>query len=183
MADPKFDPNASYSAAQPDASAPATFDPNASYQPATPDQSGEMTNDVGNTVTVPKDGESFADTMKRAAAKGKTTTQDQLNKEEATMPGKVATTLAAAPAIGFGGTAAMAGLGELGTLTSDMALKIIGKAPVESGATSWLEQEGSGLLRLAAKHPEVLKLATHVGIPATSTIAAWLGMNHIFGKK
>ena len=36
--------------------------------------SGEVTNDVGNTVIVPKDGESFADTMKRAAAQGQKTT-------------------------------------------------------------------------------------------------------------
>ena len=55
--------------------------------------SGEVTNDVGNTVIVPKDGESFADTMKRAAAYGKTVTQDQINKEMASAPGKVATTL------------------------------------------------------------------------------------------
>lgn len=44
-------------------------------------QAGTITNDVGNTAIVPKDGESFADTMKRAAAYGKTITQDQINKE------------------------------------------------------------------------------------------------------
>ena len=76
-------------------------------------QTGEVTNDVGNTVIVPKDGESFADTMKRAAAHGKTVTQDQRNKEMATAPKKVATVLAAAPAIGFGGTAALAIPGEI----------------------------------------------------------------------
>src|SRR5215467_4945886 len=71
-------------------------------------QSGETTNDLGNTVIVPKEGESFADTMKRAAAHGKTVTQKQINKEMAAAPGKVATVLAAAPTIGFGGTAALA---------------------------------------------------------------------------
>src|SRR5690242_8874056 len=49
-------------------------------------QAGQVTNDVGNTVIVPKEGESFADTMKRAAAYGKTVTQDQINKELATAP-------------------------------------------------------------------------------------------------
>jgi hypothetical protein len=51
---------------------------------------GEQTNDVGNTVIVPKEGESFADTMKRAAAQGKKTTPEQINKELATAPEKVA---------------------------------------------------------------------------------------------
>jgi len=52
---------------------------------------GELINDVGNKVIVPADGESFADTMKRAAAYGKTVTQDQINKELATVPRKAAT--------------------------------------------------------------------------------------------
>lgn len=54
-----------------------------------PEVDGEQTNDVGNSVVVPKANESFADTMKRAAAKGKTTTQDQLNAEEQTIPAKL----------------------------------------------------------------------------------------------
>jgi hypothetical protein len=77
------------------------------------DTPGQQTNDVGNTVIVPKDGESFSDTMKRAAAQGQQTTPDQINREIATMPGKVATTLAAAPAIGAAGTAALAIPGEV----------------------------------------------------------------------
>jgi hypothetical protein len=81
--------------------------------------SGQVTNDVGNTVIVPKDGESFADTMKRAAAYGKTVTQDQINKEMATAPKKAATVLAAAPAIGFGGAASLAIPGEI----ADVAMK------------------------------------------------------------
>lgn len=74
--------------------------------------SGEIINDVGNRVIVPKVGESFADTMARAAAHGKTVTPDQLNREERTMPGKAATTLAAAPVIGAAGAAALAAPGE-----------------------------------------------------------------------
>jgi hypothetical protein len=74
---------------------------------------GQQTNDVGNTVIVPKNGEKFSDTMARAAAQGKKTTPAEVNKEVATMPKKVATVVAAAPAIGAAGTAALAAPGGL----------------------------------------------------------------------
>src|SRR6266851_5009060 len=76
---------------------------------------GEMINDVGNRVIVPAgtdsarfgyEGESFADTLKRAAAYGQSITQQPdkgagvINKELATAPKKAATTLASATAIG-----------------------------------------------------------------------------------
>lgn len=80
---------------------------------------GQQTNDVGNTVIVPKDGESFADTMQRAAAQGKKTTPEQINKEVATAPKKAAEVLAAAPAMGVGGAAALAIPGEI----ADVAMK------------------------------------------------------------
>jgi hypothetical protein len=70
---------------------------------------GQIRNDVGNTVIVPKPGESFADTMQRAAAYGKTVTPAQINAEVKTAPEKAAETLAAAPALGFGGAAALGG--------------------------------------------------------------------------
>ena len=73
---------------------------------------GEQINDVGNRVIVPAEGESFASTLQRAAAYGKTVTQEQSNKEMATAPKKAATVLAAAPAIGAGLPAAMAAVGE-----------------------------------------------------------------------
>jgi hypothetical protein len=81
--------------------------------------SGQITNDVGNAVIVPKDGESFADTMQRAAQYGKTVTPSQVNEELATAPAKVAQTLGAAAGIGVGGTAALAVPGEV----ADIALK------------------------------------------------------------
>jgi len=71
---------------------------------------GEIRNDVGNTVIVPKEGESFQDTMNRAAAQGKKTTPEMISKEVATMPGKVLDVLSASTAIG-----ATAGLGSLVT--------------------------------------------------------------------
>lgn len=112
--------------------------------------SGTMTNDVGNTVITPKPGESFADTMKRAAAYGKTVTQDQLNKEEATMPGKAATVLAAAPAIGAGGAAALAAPGE-----------------VAGAGERLLQMTESQLQRFAEAYPHLSKIATHLGLSAT----------------
>jgi hypothetical protein len=62
--------------------------------------SGEQLNDVGNRVIVPKEGESFSDTMQRAVASGKTVTQDQIDTEMKTAPAKVAQTLAGAATIG-----------------------------------------------------------------------------------
>jgi hypothetical protein len=76
-------------------------------------QSGAQVNDVGNLVITPRQGESFADTMQRAAAYGKTVTPQQINAEVQTIPGKAAATLAAAPTLGVAGTAALAGTGEL----------------------------------------------------------------------
>lgn len=74
---------------------------------------GEQTNDIGKTVIVPKDGESFQDTMKRAAEHGKSVTPQDINDEMATAPGKAAAVLGAAPVMGAAGTAALAGVGSL----------------------------------------------------------------------
>jgi hypothetical protein len=56
-----------------------------------PQQSGYLTNDVGNQVTVPKDGESFSDTMKRAVGHSQslspTDRQAEIDKE--TTPGQL----------------------------------------------------------------------------------------------
>lgn len=54
--------------------------------------------------------------MQRAAAYGRTVTPQQISAEMRTAPAKVAETLAAAPIIGAGGAAALAGPGELGYL-------------------------------------------------------------------
>lgn len=91
--------------------------PSAKTQQTTP--SGQVTNDVGNTVIVPKPGESFDDTMRRAAAQGQVTTPQQISAETRTIPGKAATVIGAAPLIGAGGTAALAIPGEV----ADLAMK------------------------------------------------------------
>ena len=77
-----------------------------------PSQTGYLTNDVGNRVIVPKDGESFSDTVKRAIQYHKSLTpeqqQDAMQREVATMPEKTAETLGAAAGIGVLGPAALA---------------------------------------------------------------------------
>lgn len=82
-----------------------------------PSQTGEIVNDVGNKVIVPKKGESFADTMKRAVQYHNSLTPEQrqaaIDKETATMPKKTAQTLGAAATIGTLGPAALAVPGEI----------------------------------------------------------------------
>lgn len=98
---------------------------------------GTMTNDVGNTVIVPKEGESFSDTMARAAKQGQRTTPEQVNKELATAPAKAATVLGAAPIIGAGGAAALAAPGEIADAIPNVVDKA--KAVVEWAKTNPLK--------------------------------------------
>lgn len=82
-----------------------------------PRQSGEIINDVGQKVIVPKNGESFSDTLKRAVAYHNSLTPEQrkaaLDAETKTMPKKVAQTLGAAATIGTVGPALLAAPGEI----------------------------------------------------------------------
>lgn len=82
-----------------------------------PRNTGEIVNDVGNKVIVPKDGESFADTMKRAVQYHQSLTPEQqqaaINKETGTMPKKTAQTLGTAATAGILGPAALAVPGEV----------------------------------------------------------------------
>jgi len=126
--------------------------------------SGQMTNDVGNTVIVPKPGESFSDTMARAAQQGRATTQDQINKEVATAPGKAATVLAAAPLAGAGGAAGLTGMGELVANSPEIGKAVI-KHLMEQGqifkfpAGRAIEYYLAGKLGLSKAHlSEVAKM-------------------------
>lgn len=76
---------------EPQSTAPVTLDMS-SAQPI----QGATINDVGNRVIVPTQGESFLETMQRAAAQGQRTTPEQINKEIATMPEKAAETMGVA---------------------------------------------------------------------------------------
>jgi hypothetical protein len=84
--------------------------PGSATQTSTP---GQTINDVGNVVISPLSEEGFAQTMARAAAQGKKTTQADIDKEVQTMPKKVAEVIGAAPVIGAGGAAALAAPGGL----------------------------------------------------------------------
>ena len=102
-----------------------TITPPAGFELDQPTTEGEQVNDVGNKVIVPKEGESFADTMKRAADYGKTVTQPQIAAEIATAPKKVGTVLAAAPAIGIAGPTALAGAGEAGAAIAEAVPNVL----------------------------------------------------------
>jgi hypothetical protein len=82
-----------------------------------PRKTGEIVNDVGQKVIVPKDGESFSDTLKRAVAYHKSLTPEQqqaaLDAEAKTAPKKAVQTLGAAATIGAVGPALLAAPGEL----------------------------------------------------------------------
>ncbi len=132
-------------------------------------QTGQVTNDVGNTVIVPKDGESFGDTMRRAAAYGKTVTQDQINKEMVTAPGKVATTLAAAPVIGAGGVASMTGIHAGAEALYDLAYRhLVGTVPGllnQGGAEVGEDVLKNKLLEMA---PKALQIVKDWALPASA---------------
>lgn len=143
-------------------------------QEETPDTSGQVTNDIGKTVIVPKDGESFADTMDRAIAQGKKTTQQDINDELKTAPGKVAETLGAAPVIGAAGAAGIAAGGEAGAMAgrvTQAALQPIKEAIVnelpylKSSPGLYVEHIARQAMQWVMENPDkALKLAT------TSTI-------------
>jgi hypothetical protein len=112
---------------------------------------GAVTNNVGNQVIVPKEGESFDETMRRAAAYGRTVTPSQITAELKTAPAKVATVVGAAPLIGAGGAAASAAPGELAGVGERL-----------------LQMTESQLPKFAEAYPHLSKIATHLGLSATA---------------
>jgi hypothetical protein len=125
-----------------------------------PQKTGEITNDVGNKVIVPKDGESFDETMKRAVQHYQSLSPEQrqaaIDKEVKTMPGKAATTLAAAPVIGAAGAAGLAVPGEL--------VNAVGQIP--AAAERVLQMSEQALEHLAENYPQLTKLAAKLGYGA-----------------
>lgn len=113
---------------------------------------GAITNDVGNAVIMPKEGESFDETLRRAAAYRRTVAPQQTNAEMATAPKKVAQTLVAAPLIGAGGASGTSGPGELA-----------------SGAEKLLQISENALEHLAENYPQLTKLATKLGYGVGAT--------------
>lgn len=130
-----------------------------------PRQTGEITNDVGQKVIVPKDGEAFADTLKRAVAYHKSLTPEQqqaaLDAETKTMPKKAAQTLGAAATIGVVGPALLATAGEAGLAAKNFVLKQL--------AAQTPELFGHEAVK------ETLKRYALEGVKKAMTGAAWAG--------
>jgi len=126
------------------------------------DSTGQVTNDVGNTVIVPKDGESFSDTVQRAVAQQKGMTpqqrQDAINKETATMPAKAAQTLGAAAGIGVAGPALLAAPGEL----TELAIKHL------AGNVLPGMEEAAARAKLAEIAPKALQIVREWALPASA---------------
>lgn len=125
----------------------------ASSQSNDPSQTGELTNDVGQKVIVPKAGESFADTVKRAIQYHNSLTPEQqqaaLNAESSTIPTKTAQTLGAAATIGAAGPAALAMPGEL-----------------PGAAENVLQISEKALEHIGENYPQLAKLAGKLGYGA-----------------
>jgi len=128
-------------------------------QSSSPDQSGQITNDVGNQVIVPKEGEDFSDTIKRAVAYNKSLTPQQrqaaIDKEAATIPEKANEVSAAAAGIGLAGPALLAAPGEVVG-----ALKAIPGA--SEAVLRHLEEHAAAY---AKAYPNLINLAGKLGIP------------------
>jgi hypothetical protein len=93
--------------------------------PDNPPDQGITRNSDNSFVITPTDDESFSDTMKRAAAMGKTVTPQQIQSQAKKGLQEAPTVLAAAPAAGFAGAAGLAGLGELGAVTPKVAKAVL----------------------------------------------------------
>lgn len=146
---------------------------------APPAETGYSINPVGNKVIVPKEGESFADTMKRAVEAGKHNTPETIEKQKSLIPGDVASVLLAAPAIGFAGAGALAGggeaLGSLGDILAPRAAQI-GQFGKDFGGRVAENVKGS-LPKIPEGQPAGVTAADY----ATKLIKSGLGNKYIPG--
>ncbi len=92
------------------------------------DEPGMQRNPDGSFVITPAPGESFLETMKRAAAAGKTVTPQMIQSQARKGLKDAPVVLGAAPVIGATGAASLAGAGEAGELLQYHALKAIPQA-------------------------------------------------------
>lgn len=133
---------------------PAGYTLEQSTQSNDPTKTGEITNDVGQKVIVPKDGESFADTLKRAVAYHKSLTPEQqhaaLSAETKTIPAKTAQTLAGAATAGVVGPAALAIPGEIAGAVSGGTEP--GLQTFEAAKSFASSPAGQDLIKLVLKH-------------------------------
>src|SRR5437870_2080111 len=132
-------PNLSTSAAPPPSTVPIP-------QGAIIEGDGMEVHNDGSFTLTPKDGESFADTMKRAAQAGQGVTQEQVDSQTQKGLKQVPVVLAAAPAIGAAGAASLAVPGELAGLVGGgtAATKVpAGRDPATGRMLPWLEKGGA----------------------------------------
>lgn len=128
---------------------------------------GQVTNDVGQQVIVPKDGESFHDTIQRAVALGKQRIKDgsqqaAIDAEAKTIPGKTAETLAGASAAGVLGPAALAIPGEIG----EFAVRHLAKNVLPDLETFAPEAAKKSVMEMLPHALEFTKKAAELGISA-----------------
>ena len=144
------------------------------------DTSGQQTNYAGLTEITPKEGESFSDTMKRGIQYGKTVTPDQLQQQAQADLKLAPAVVAAAPAIGAGGAAAIAGPATLasmlgGPTIATAATKVPGGRDLVTGRMlPWVEQQietqGPSLLRQGAGAVADFAAAHKI---TTGTVGLW----------
>lgn len=129
-------------------------------------EEGITRQDGGSFTITPKDGESFADTMQRAANIGKQVKSDLVQSQTVKGLKEAPAVLAAAPVIGAVGAAGLAGVGEAGSAA-------VGQIP---GITNALLQHAEEkAAEWATQYPHLIKLAGALGVPtSTAAVLGWL---------
>lgn len=144
---------------------------------------GEQMNYSGLKDIVPKDGEDFADTMKRAIAYGKTLTQADIDKQTKADAKVAPAVAAAAPVIGAAGAGAIAGTGAVfgpettAVAARDAAGRFIGGTVEQQGAslaTQLLTKFGPPAAKWIAEHAAKSVLTGAAGG------ATWALLHHLW---
>lgn len=120
----------------------------------TPDTSGISRNSDGSWVITPKEGESFADTMKRAAEAGKHVTPEIIQSQTRKGLKEAPVVLASAPLIGAGGAAALTGAGA--TI-----------ARIPQAAEAILDHAETFAKGIAQRYPTLVSAAGKMGVPTS----------------
>ena len=149
-----------------------------------PGQTGFVTNDVGNRVIVPKDGEAFGDTVQRAIAYHKALPpgewQKAIDREMAVAPEKTAETLGAAAGIGVAGPALLAAPEELGEALEPVKNLIVKKLAEQSPTLFGQEAVKATLKRYAVAAAQKALTGASWGAGAEILHSIW---DDLFGKK
>jgi hypothetical protein len=150
---------------------------------------GVQTADTGQRVVTPLPGESFADTMNRGAAMGRTTTPQEIQQATSTAAREAPLALAAGPAIAAAQLAIPTAAGEVfGPSTVSAPARdalgrfISGTIPAEGPS---LASTGmNAVLNLVKSHPIIstyvgTHLANELGIPLPKVLKALAGIREV----